>query len=406
MVEVDNGSTKTEILYTQLGKTAYMNGSSFSYAYWPAPGGGTLLQDAGYSYYYQHKDWLGNVRLSSSANESHNVIIGDYAYAPYGEKYNIFGSTAQNQTMFTGDTQDVLAGMYDTPNRELQGSQQGRWLSPDPAGFGWNQYAYSTNPNSQVDPSGLDDDDDDGGDGSGGVGLGSSSGVAQVYAPDVDSVGSGVVSVQADLTFSGTPMGLNTNGDYSDGASMLAALNPMSFNPATGEDTSDIDISSDMVNNANALAPALGHGNDFMQGAVAAVGFQAGIAGAIFAGPAVASAAVNRLLFGPALNRVFWYGAGYFAASSYAATSEGTMLGDTPVGSVLDFFTRPIAGGFGFGWETMQPYWASASQMFAQGAQGPVLMFPGIVANPASIWFTEELPALTDNGTQIITMGP
>ena len=31
----------------------------------------------------------------------------------------------------------------------------GRWLSPDPAGAGWNLYAYSTNPNSSVDPSGL-----------------------------------------------------------------------------------------------------------------------------------------------------------------------------------------------------------------------------------------------------------
>ena len=49
----------------------------------------------------------------------------------------------------------MLAGMYDTPNWELQGSQQGRWLSPDPAGAGWNLYAYATNPKSAIDPSGL-----------------------------------------------------------------------------------------------------------------------------------------------------------------------------------------------------------------------------------------------------------
>jgi RHS repeat-associated protein len=62
--------------------------------------------------------------------------------------------------MFGGDsTQDVIAGMYDTPNRELQGSQQGRWLSPDPAGAGWNQYAYATNPNSAIDPTGLGEQD-------------------------------------------------------------------------------------------------------------------------------------------------------------------------------------------------------------------------------------------------------
>ena len=44
--------------------------------------------------------------------------------------------------------------MWDTPNREL--SYAGRWLSPDPAGSGWNQYASPTNPNSQSDPTGLD----------------------------------------------------------------------------------------------------------------------------------------------------------------------------------------------------------------------------------------------------------
>jgi len=44
--------------------------------------------------------------------------------------------------------------MWDTPNREL--SFVGRWLSPDPAGAGWNQYAYVTNnPLALTDPTGL-----------------------------------------------------------------------------------------------------------------------------------------------------------------------------------------------------------------------------------------------------------
>ncbi len=43
LVEVDKGSTHTEIWYTQLGKNAYMNGSTINYAYWPAPGGGTAI---------------------------------------------------------------------------------------------------------------------------------------------------------------------------------------------------------------------------------------------------------------------------------------------------------------------------------------------------------------------------
>jgi len=177
IVEVDSGSTKTEIWYTQLGKTAYMNGSTIKYAYWPSPGGGAVLETGNDgSLYYMHKDWLGNARIVSSLTG--HTIISDSAYAAYGERYDIFGSTAQNQIMFGGGlTQDVLAGIYDTPNRELQGAQQGRWLSPDPAGSGWNQYAYANNPLRYVDPLGLwcvwddgsghDDDPVDGGVGSG-----------------------------------------------------------------------------------------------------------------------------------------------------------------------------------------------------------------------------------------------
>ena len=115
----------------------------------------------------------------------------------------------------------------------------------------------------------------------------------------------------------------------------------------------------------------------------------------------------NRLEWAtrPAANRVFWYGAGYFAASNYAAMSEGTTLGETAVGRILDFFTEPRGGGFGLAYDTMQPLWAAASQAFAQGAQGSVLMFPGVEPIPTSIWFTTELPTLTGKGIPIITMG-
>jgi len=149
-VEIDSGSTSTEIMFTQLGKTAYLNGTTLNYAYWPTPGGGTLLQPSS-AFYYEHKDWLGSARLSSTV--TNETIIDDRAFSPYGELYATFGSTAQNENIFTGDTQDIVAGMYETPNREL--SIVGRWISPDPAGAGWNQYAYATNPNSNFDPSGL-----------------------------------------------------------------------------------------------------------------------------------------------------------------------------------------------------------------------------------------------------------
>jgi RHS repeat-associated protein len=49
-----------------------------------------------------------------------------------------------------------ISEFLDTPNREYNSAAEGRWLSPDPAGAGWNLYAYSTNPNSMIDPSGLE----------------------------------------------------------------------------------------------------------------------------------------------------------------------------------------------------------------------------------------------------------
>jgi RHS repeat-associated protein len=177
IVETSASGVYTELWYTQLGKTVYMHGATPSYAYWPTPGGGTVeINGNNATAYYMHKDWLGNSRISSTI--VNHTVVSDQAYAPFGEVYNKLatGAGVPGQ-MFTGDTQDVLSGLFDTPNRELNASQ-GRWLSPDPAGAGWNLYAYSTNPNSRIDPSGLNDCecdyfwDDDSGDGGGGGGVG------------------------------------------------------------------------------------------------------------------------------------------------------------------------------------------------------------------------------------------
>jgi RHS repeat-associated protein len=157
-VEFDNGSTKTEIWYSPIGKH-YLNGTTPLYGYEAAPGGGTIFGST-----YMHKDWIGNARVISSITAS--TITTDRAFAPFGEVFNIFGGTGQSDIMFAGLDQGIFAGMYDTPNRELQGSQQGRWLSPDPASQGsfdpsnpqnWNRYAYVlNNPLGNVDPLGLD----------------------------------------------------------------------------------------------------------------------------------------------------------------------------------------------------------------------------------------------------------
>lgn len=129
-----------------------MNGATENNAYWPAPGRGVLV-DAPGSTTFLHQDWLGNDRIASAIDG--HTVRADRAYAPYGEQYNTYGTTNPVYGIFAQITGDYDSGvLFDTPNREYAFSQ-GRWLSPDPAGFGWNQYAYVTNPNSVIDPSGL-----------------------------------------------------------------------------------------------------------------------------------------------------------------------------------------------------------------------------------------------------------
>jgi hypothetical protein len=46
-------------------------------------------------------------------------------------------------------------GTQSSGTGKVKGETETRATRPDPAGSGWNQYAYATNPNSNVDPSGL-----------------------------------------------------------------------------------------------------------------------------------------------------------------------------------------------------------------------------------------------------------
>jgi hypothetical protein len=156
MVEASNNSTWHEYWYTQAGKMV-MAGTTLSYGRWPTSSG-TAETVGTTNFDYLHADWLGNSRIVS--NIGNNSVAADQAYTPYGEIYNIFGANNGQYQVFASTIADLAGStttpiMWDTPNREL--SYAGRWLSPDPAGAGWNQYAYATNPNSQIDPLGLDD---------------------------------------------------------------------------------------------------------------------------------------------------------------------------------------------------------------------------------------------------------
>jgi RHS repeat-associated protein len=152
MVESSNTSTWKEWFYTQTGTANYQSGTTLNFAYFAAPAGGTAYAaGVNSARLYFHKDWLGSARIISN---NANSVTGDQSFSPYGEVMTSFGSTS-NAVEFAGQTANVYKGaFYDTPNRQLSNSA-GRWLSPDPAREGWNQYAYPTDPNTTVDPTGL-----------------------------------------------------------------------------------------------------------------------------------------------------------------------------------------------------------------------------------------------------------
>lgn len=158
MVEQQNGSSYTEILYSPVGKTALMNGQTLSKAFVYLPGGATAIYNSTGLAYYRHSDWLGSSRLTSTQARA---MYSSSAYAPFGEQYKVTGTS---DASFTGQNADTATSLYDFTFRE-HSSSQGRWISPDPAGVAavdptnpqsWNRYAYAVNNSlALVDPLGL-----------------------------------------------------------------------------------------------------------------------------------------------------------------------------------------------------------------------------------------------------------
>jgi RHS repeat-associated protein len=158
MVEQQNGTAYIQLLYSQAGKTAIMNGQALTKGFVKLPGGATAIYNSSAPAYYRHADWLGSSRVTSTAARG---VYSTSAYAPFGEQYNVNGTA---DASFTGQNADTTSSLYDFTFREYSPSQ-GRWISPDPAGTSaadptnprsWNRYAYVlNNPLIYTDPLGL-----------------------------------------------------------------------------------------------------------------------------------------------------------------------------------------------------------------------------------------------------------
>jgi RHS repeat-associated protein len=133
----------------------------------PLPGGATAIYSGTSGMpYIRHLDWLGSARLSTTWS---HTVQSKVAYAPFGETYNEAGASS-NDRSFTGQDQDTVqgnaaTGIYDFLFRKYDPAA-GRWLSPDPSGWGatnqahpqsLDRYAYVQNdPMRLTDQIGLD----------------------------------------------------------------------------------------------------------------------------------------------------------------------------------------------------------------------------------------------------------
>jgi RHS repeat-associated protein len=163
MVEKGSGGTYTQFVFRPSGAILAVYSGGLVKGTIPLPGGSTAIYNSSGLNFIRHKDWLGSSRLATTWA---HAVYSKEAYAPFGETYNEAGTPDRS---FTGQDQDVApgtggAGVYDFLFRKYDPSA-GRWLSPDPYGWGavdvttpqsLNRYAYvQNNPMGSIDPSGL-----------------------------------------------------------------------------------------------------------------------------------------------------------------------------------------------------------------------------------------------------------
>ena len=128
----------------------------------PLPGGETAIYNSTGLEFIRHTNYLGSSVLATTWA---HAVYSKESYAPFGETYNEAGTADRS---FTGEDQDTVpgsggTGIYDYLFRKYDPSA-GRWLSPDPLGWGavniadpqsLDRYAYVENqPMSAIDPNG------------------------------------------------------------------------------------------------------------------------------------------------------------------------------------------------------------------------------------------------------------
>jgi RHS repeat-associated protein len=165
LVETSSSSGYSEFVYGAAGdKAAAVSSGTLQGASVMLPGGETAVYNASGLNFIRHTDWLGSSRLATTW--AHTVYSKE-SYAPFGETYSEAGTPDRD---FTGHDQSEVTGAqatgtYETWFRKYDPAA-GRWLSPDPLGWGavdiaypqsLDRYAYVSNrPLELLDPYGLE----------------------------------------------------------------------------------------------------------------------------------------------------------------------------------------------------------------------------------------------------------
>ncbi|MCL9803987.1 RHS repeat-associated core domain-containing protein [Flavobacterium amniphilum] len=157
-------------LPTTITRTDYANGFIYEnnvLQFFSHPEGYVAHSTGTFSYIYQYKDHLGNIRLSYKKNASNLVIIEENNYYSFGLKhkgynnvYNPIGNTNAQKYKYNGkELQEELGlNMYDYSARNYDPAL-GRWMNIDPLAekfFSMSPYTFcNNNPLYFVDPTGM-----------------------------------------------------------------------------------------------------------------------------------------------------------------------------------------------------------------------------------------------------------